>query len=99
MKPIPANFPIAVHPGDVLQEVLADRGVTQSALARHIKVDPSKINEICRRRRGVSAEMALVLGKAFSVSPALWLNLQANWELSQADRSVAGKIRPLRIGA
>lgn len=96
MKPIPADSPIPVHPGDVLQEMLADRGITQSALARHIKVDPSKINEICRRRRGISPEMALVLGRVFSVSPSLWLNLQANWELSQADRLVVGKIRPLR---
>jgi len=71
----------------------------QSQLARHIKMDASKINEICRRRRCISAEMALILGKAFGTSAGLWMNLQKNWELSQADRSVAGRIRPLRVGA
>jgi plasmid maintenance system antidote protein VapI len=43
--------------------------------------------------------MALILAKAFGTSAALWLNLQKNWELSQADPAVAGRIRPLKIGA
>jgi antitoxin HigA-1 len=99
MKKYNASAPIPVHPGEILREMLADRGLSQSKLARHLKMDASKINEICRGRRGISAEMALILAKAFGTSAALWLNLQKSWELSQADPAVAGRIRPLKIGA
>lgn len=99
MKSLPADFPIAVHPGEILRELIKEYGLNQSQLARHLRMDQSKINEICRRRRGVSAEMALILGKAFGTSAALWLNLQKNWELSQINQEVAGHIRPLRKGA
>jgi addiction module HigA family antidote len=99
MKHSPADFPIAVHPGDILQEMLDDRGVSQSTLARHLGTDVARINEICRRRRGVSAEMAVLLGKAFGTSPGLWMNLQKSWELSQVDPRSARHIRPLRHSA
>ncbi len=57
--------------------------VTQSALAEHIGVLPKTINEICRGKRGVSADMALKLSQALGATPYFWLNLQNNSELSQ----------------
>jgi len=93
------DFPIAIHPGDVLQEMLDERGITQVRLASHLGTDVARINEICRRRRGVTAQMSLLLGKAFGTSPALWLNLQKNWELSQVDTRAARHVRPLRKSA
>jgi antitoxin HigA-1 len=99
MHRFPGDFPIAVHPGDVLQEMLDERGVTQLRLARHLKTDAARVNEICRRRRGVSAEMAVMLARALGTSPGLWLNLQTNWELSQVDRRAASRVRPLRTSA
>jgi|GEM_PF-5749008 len=41
------------------------------------------INEICRGKRGISAEMAMKLSKALGGGPQFWLNLQNNWEISQ----------------
>ena len=79
------DFAIAVHPGDILREMLDERGVFQIHLARHLDTDAARINEVCRRRRGVSAQLAVLLGKAFDTSASLWLNLQKNWELSQVD--------------
>lgn len=99
MARYPANFPIAVHPGDILREMLEEFGISQSDLSRHLRTDTPRINEICRRRRGVSARMAVLLGRAFNTSPQLWLNLQKNWELSQVDPRVAKQIRPLRASA
>jgi len=99
MPAYPGDFPIAVHPGDILQEMLDERGVTQVQLARHLDTDVARINEICRRRRGLSAQMALMLGKAFGTSAVLWLNLQKNWELSQVDAGVASHVRLLRRSA
>ena len=99
MRKYPGDFPIAVHPGDILQEMLDEAGISQSRLARHLGTDVARINEICRRHRGVSAQMAVFLGKAFGTSAALWLNLQKNWELSQVDVGAARSIRRLRAGA
>ena len=64
-----------VHPGEVLQDELEEIGLTQSALAKHIGVLPKTINEICRNKRGISAEMAMKLSRAFGGSPQFWLNL------------------------
>jgi len=84
-----------VHPGDVLQDELEEIGITQSALARHIGIMPKTINEICRGKRGISAEMAMKLSKALGGSPQFWLNLQNNWELSQLNETVFREIKPV----
>lgn len=73
----------SIHPGLVLQDELEELGITQTGLAEHIGVLPKTINEICRGKRGISAEMAWKLSRALGASPNFWLNLQNNWELSQ----------------
>jgi addiction module HigA family antidote len=77
-----------VHPGLVLQDELDELGISQTALAEHIGVLPKTINEICRGKRGISAEMALKLSQALGASPNFWLNLQNNYELAQAHARV-----------
>ena len=72
-----------IHPGEVLSDELQELGITQTALAKHIGVLPKTINEICRGKRGISAEMSIKLSKSLGPSPQFWLNLQNNWELSQ----------------
>jgi addiction module HigA family antidote len=94
-----ADFPIAVHPGEILQEMLDEQGITQAQLARHLATDVARVNEICRRRRGVSVLMAVMLAKAFGTSASLWMNLQKNWELSQVDQRAARNVRPLKRSA
>lgn len=79
-----------VHPGEVLKDELEEIGLTQTALASHIGVLPKTINEICRGKRGISAEMAVKLSKALGGSPQFWLNLQNNWELSQLNSAMSG---------
>lgn len=85
---------ISVHPGVILIDELEERGITQAALATHIAVHRKTVNEICRGKRGISAEMAVKLSLALGASPQFWLNLQKNWELSQVDRKAVGRIRP-----
>jgi len=79
--------------------MLDERDISQLQLAKHLHTDVARINEICRRRRGISAKMAVLLSKAFGTSATLWLNLQQNWELSQVDPKSARHIRPLRASA
>ena len=89
------NHITPIHPGEVLQDELDELKVTQVALANHINVLPKTINEICRGKRGISAEMAMKLSQALGASPQFWLNLQNNWELSLVDDSAIGDIDTL----
>ncbi len=79
-----------VHPGEVLdQEFLQPLGLSQNALARAISVPPRRINEIVLGKRGVTADTALRLGRAFSTSAEFWMNLQAGFDLEEAARAIA----------
>ncbi len=76
MKKYKAKFVIPVHPGAVLCEVLDGFGASQSELSRRLNIPQTKISEICRGKRGISAKMAKKLGKVFRQSPNLWMGLQ-----------------------
>ena len=84
-----------VHPGEVLKDELEELVLAQTALANHIGVLPKTINEICRGKRGISAEMAMKLSKSLGGSPLFWLNLQKNWELSQLNEEDFKGIKPI----
>ncbi len=87
--------PPKVHPGRVLLDELDERNITQSSLAQHIGVLSKTVNEICRAKRGISAEMAVKLSLALGGSPQFWMNLQTQWELSQVDTRAIRKIKPI----
>lgn len=93
---LPPKRKIAVHPGQVLRDMLAEVGVSQSALARHLGLGQAKINIICNGKRGITADMAYRLGKAFKTGPAFWINLEKNWELSQFEESDYEKIAEIK---
>ena len=76
-----------IHPGEILQDALNSANISQMALAKHIGVTQSKINDICRGRRGLSVEMAARLGKAFNQSTEFWYNLQKQYEIDSLDDS------------
>ena len=99
MKALNGEFPIAVHPGEILAEILEENSISQAHFARHLKMDPSKINEICKGKRGVSAEMAVILSKALRIGAGTWMNLQKNWELSQVASDVSDSIEPIKLRA
>ena len=73
------------HPGEVLgEEFLQPMGLSQSALARKIRVAPRRINEIVNGKRGISADTALRLAAFFGNSAEFWLGLQADYDLETA---------------
>lgn len=78
---------IAIHPGEYLRDELKARSITQSSFAAHIGLTPSYLNEIIRGRRGISALIAVKIGKALGVEPQTWLNLQMRYELDLIDLS------------
>ncbi len=77
---------LRTHPGEVLaEEYMKPLGLSASALGKAIGVPGNRISELARQRRDMSADTAIRLGKFFSVDPRFWLNLQAAFDLSQAE--------------
>lgn len=79
-----------IHPGEILrEEFLAPYGLTPNALAKYLKVPPSRINDIVLERRGVTPDTALRLARFFGGDAQSWLNLQLAYDLKIASRDSA----------
>lgn len=71
-----------VHPGEVLREdFLAPLGLSVNALAVALDVPATRIHEIVKERRGITADTAARLARYFGGDAASWLVLQANYDL------------------
>ena len=81
-----------IHPGCFLKEILEELGISQAAFARAVGLSPMRISHVINGTRPVTAEMALLFGKAFGQTPQYWLNLQADYDLKIAGRAVARKL-------
>ncbi len=58
--------------------------MTQAEAARRMNMPVTRVNELVRGRRGVTARSALRLGRLLGTTPMFWMNLQANWDLWHA---------------
>lgn len=73
------------HPGEILlEEFLEPNGWTQAYVAEELGWTKAKLNELIKRKRGVTAESALDLAEFLGTTPKLWMNLQATFDLDQA---------------
>ncbi len=82
-----------VHPGEVLREdFLKTLGMSANALANALRVPAPRINEVVRKRRGVSADTAMRLARYFGGDVRSWLNLQTAYDLRLAEISNARRI-------
>ncbi len=85
-EPSPA---IPIHPGEIVQEELEERGWTQKGFAEKIGRPMQLINNIIDGRSGISAETALDFAEAFGTSAQFWLNLDSNYRLAIARKKRA----------
>jgi addiction module HigA family antidote len=82
-----------IHPGEILlEEFLKPLGLSQSALARAMRVPPRRVNEIVLGKRAVTADTALRLSRFFGTTAKFWLNLQADYDLRVVRHQVADRI-------
>jgi|SRR5690606_6024733 len=71
-----------VHPGEVLREdFLAPLGLSVNALALALGVPATRIHEIVKERRSITADTAARLARYFGGDAASWLSLQATYDL------------------
>ena len=87
-----------VHPGEVLEEeFLLPLEITGYRLAKDIGVSATRVSEICRGKRAVSADTALRLAKYFGTTAKFWLGLQEDHDLEEQrhlNAAALSKIEP-----
>jgi addiction module HigA family antidote len=89
------NLP-AVHPGEFLADELKALNMSARKFAEHIGVPPNAVTMIIRGERGISAEMALRLGRVFATGERYWMNLQSHYEAKIARGKMAEKVAALQ---
>ncbi len=88
------------HPGEILKDIWLDElCVTQSQFAEvlskatggRVKVSTmqTKLSEIINGKRAMSADFAVLLGNVLDTSPRMWMNLQVNLDIWEAEKDAA----------
>jgi addiction module HigA family antidote len=86
-----------IHPGEILSEdFLKPMGLSAYRLSKGTNIDQTRISEIIRGKRSVTADTALRLARFFGNSPEFWLNLQAHYDLEQKKREMEKDLKKIR---
>ncbi len=73
-----------IHPGEVLkEEFLIPLNITAYRLSKETFIPQTRISEILKRNRRITADTALRLSKYFGTSPKFWLGLQDDYDLEE----------------
>jgi addiction module HigA family antidote len=82
-----------VHPGEVLlEDFMKPLGLSQYRVAKDIGVPTLRISQIVRGQRSITADTALRLARYFGTSAAVWLRLQARYDLEITETKMAKRI-------
>ena len=88
-----------IHPGEILlEEFLIPMGISAYRLSKATFLPQTRISEIIKGKRSISADTALRLAKFFGTSPKFWLGLQADFDLEEASKTkelVLKEIEPM----
>ncbi len=78
-----------VHPGEILKEdYLPEYNLSVTAFALKLGVTRNTASELLNKHSGISVVMALKLEKAFKVSAKFWIDLQTQYDLWEARKTV-----------
>ena len=86
-----------MHPGEVLKELYLDPlDMGAITFARRLDVPRTRIERLVKGVTGVTPDTALRLARAFNTTPAYWVNMQTNYDMSVASKVVdVSGIEPL----
>jgi addiction module HigA family antidote len=73
-----------IHPGEILEEeFLKPLEITAYRIAKETKIPQTRISEIIKGKRRITADTALRFSKFFGNSPQFWLGLQNDFDLEE----------------
>jgi antitoxin HigA-1 len=74
-----------VHPGEVLlEEFLKPMAISADRLSKDLHIPQTRVSEILKKNRRVTADTALRLSKYFGTTPKFWLGLQDDYDIEEA---------------
>ncbi len=92
-----------IHPGEVLnEEFLKPLDITAYRLAKETLIPQTRISEIIKGNRRITADTALRLAKYFGTSAKFWLGLQDDYDLEEeqvAKTDELNSIKPINTNA
>jgi|SRR5690606_26345672 len=78
-----------IHPGEVLkEEFLKPLEITAYRLSKDINIPQTRISEIIKGRRRITADTALRLSKYFGTTPKFWLGLQDDFDIEEEQNQI-----------
>lgn len=84
---------VPIHPGEFLREdFLVPLGLSANALAIALRVPVTRISEILRERRGITADTALRLAQYFGTTADFWMKMQMSYDLAITSRESKERI-------
>ncbi|WP_223649522.1 HigA family addiction module antitoxin [Hymenobacter psoromatis] len=87
-----------IHPGEVLQEKFLDElKLTAYRLAQDVGIPQTRLSEILKRKRRITADTALRLGRYFGNSPKFWLGLQNDYDLEEEQRNYTLELERIQV--
>src|SRR3954469_25239207 len=85
-----------IHPGDVLmEEFLNPMGISAYRLAKDVGIPQTRISEILKGNRRITADTALRLSKYFGTSAKFWLGLQDDFDLEEEAQIKAKELKAI----
>jgi antitoxin HigA-1 len=88
---------INVHPGEILEkEFLKPLKISSYRLSKATGIPESRISQIISGKVGISASVALKLGKFFQLPASFWLGLQMDYELMEETFKLNGKLEAIK---
>jgi addiction module HigA family antidote len=76
-----------IHPGEILlEEFLKPLNITGYRLSKETHMPATRVSDILRKKRAITADTAMRLSRYFGNSPDFWLGLQAEFELREEER-------------
>jgi antitoxin HigA-1 len=86
-----------IHPGEILQaEFLDEFHITAYRLAKDTKIPATRISQIIKGKRSISADTALRFSKYFGTTPDFWLGLQIEYDLRAESNLKAKEIKSIK---
>jgi addiction module HigA family antidote len=76
-----------IHPGEILlQEFLLPLGISAYKLSKDVGIPQTRVSEIIKGNRRVTADTALRLSKYFGNSAKFWLGLQDDFDIEEEEQ-------------
>ena len=82
-----------IHPGEILlEEFLLPMRISQYRLSKDLLIPQTRISEIVKGRRRITADTALRLSKYFGTSAKFWLGLQDDYDLEEYQQKLVNEL-------